>query len=103
MIQMRLAVASLGGLLLFLVACGGSGGDSDSDLTTIEGAGVSVDISPGWVSDSTATSLLIAPDQAALETESGSQFRAEISDASAGDLEAAASAMFSPEATERAD
>ena len=40
MIQMRLAVASLGGLLLFLTACGGGGGDTDRE--TIEGAGVSV-------------------------------------------------------------
>src|SRR3990172_3318896 len=100
MIQMRLAVASLGGLLLFLAACGG--GEGDKERKAIEGAGVSVEISTAWVSESTSTSLLVAPDQAALETESGIHFRVELSDASAGDLEAAASALFSPQAGERA-
>jgi hypothetical protein len=99
---MRLVVASLGCLLLFLAACGGGGRD-DTELKTIDGAGVSVEISTAWVSESTATSLLVAPDQAALEAEPGIHFRAELSDASAADLDAAVSALSSPEAQERGE
>ena len=100
MALVRLSAGLVAFLVLFLAACGGGGGDTERK--TIAGPGVSVEISSAWVSESTSTSLLVAPDQAALEAEPGIQFRAELSDASTADLEAAVSELSRPDARERA-